>query len=714
MAQFPLLMNGTEVCTLEDLKKNFNPVELVVYRKRFAAWLKGWDYDNEAVEVKTLDQNLTDDQWLKAICGIIGISDQEFEAGLNKINEIKKEEQEKAEKKLAEEQQRKLKIEQKKKFDPTPENINITKICFQKSPFSEAVETIFTCEKGILVKTISDFLYFSSDGKSFSSVKVNAWSTHHYTHFSCLNGYLLFLDRNVFYFSENGSDWQSFNFKSVLPAGTEMQNFTYFTIVPFDGIVYDDCRQHFVIFYHSRAGKHYRATAEFLSGPWHDQKEISSLPQCQYIDFVLGKYIGGSYMHDGLSIDYYSDDGLIWNPINESDQKWLDDIEVEEGNRLIHVDYCDREDDTKRFLFKYYLNSWRKNVFFIAEGIFIKAWRKGYEKKSVSTICDFQLKRIACFKDKLLIFGENNEFATSEIHMGEAKTSDSQERLSPEVQIQISYGNYIDVPIKLEKYSIFSTTSAFIVKSGCDCFLSKDGKEFENISSLFNCCEWISCINDFFVLYEKSKIKISKDGLKWNIVNIELITKQAYQSHFYLYDIFYVDSKYIAIWRNENTTWYCFSVSNSFDGYWEEIGSVESYTPIETISYYSGIYFAQSENDTFYSEDLKKWSKVWDSPLNIVSSLQQRLPLGVQFKEKGGHYTISTAENKLTVFLFGREFSLSWDKTHIFTKNYSDQRKIYLASTSFPIHSVFYCNETLWISGNKGELASGKIIFKED
>ena len=58
MAQFPLLMNGVEVCTLEDLKKNFNPADLVACRKRFAAWLKGWDYDEEAVEVKSLDPEL--------------------------------------------------------------------------------------------------------------------------------------------------------------------------------------------------------------------------------------------------------------------------------------------------------------------------------------------------------------------------------------------------------------------------------------------------------------------------------------------------------------------------------------------------------------------------------------------------------------------------------------------------------------------------------
>ena len=60
MAQFPLKINGAEVCTIEDLKKNFNPAELITYRNNFAAWLKGWDYDEEAVKVKSIKQSLTD------------------------------------------------------------------------------------------------------------------------------------------------------------------------------------------------------------------------------------------------------------------------------------------------------------------------------------------------------------------------------------------------------------------------------------------------------------------------------------------------------------------------------------------------------------------------------------------------------------------------------------------------------------------------------
>ncbi|MBE6374123.1 MAG: hypothetical protein E7055_18910, partial [Lentisphaerae bacterium] len=92
MAQFPLKMNGAEVCTLEDLKKNFNPAELVSYRNRFAAWLKGWDYDEEAVAVKALDPELVDEEWLFSVCEIIGISDEELKASWKKMEEAAKQE----------------------------------------------------------------------------------------------------------------------------------------------------------------------------------------------------------------------------------------------------------------------------------------------------------------------------------------------------------------------------------------------------------------------------------------------------------------------------------------------------------------------------------------------------------------------------------------------------------------------------------------------
>ena len=73
MAQFPLKMNGAEVCTLEDLKKNLDLDALFTYRSRFAVWLKGWDYEDEAAQVRALSPDLSNDEWLKSIAEILEI-----------------------------------------------------------------------------------------------------------------------------------------------------------------------------------------------------------------------------------------------------------------------------------------------------------------------------------------------------------------------------------------------------------------------------------------------------------------------------------------------------------------------------------------------------------------------------------------------------------------------------------------------------------------
>ena len=311
-------------------------------------------------------------------------------------------------------------------------------------------------------------------------------------------------------------------------------------------------------------------------------------------------------------------------------------------------------------------------------------------------------------------FGEKKKKEEVQEVIKEIKQSESpevQEKLLSETRIEISSEKH-KLP-KGEKYSFFATSSAFIVKSDNKCFLSNDGKEYRDISSAFSMCEWMTCVNNYFIKYEKSNIKFSTDGLNWNIVKIEEIFKQPYKKNFCLYDILYVNGKYTAIWRNENTDWYRFSVSNSLNEDWEEIGSVESYAPIEKISYYSGIYFAQSANETFYTEDFKKWSKIWDNYCGLASSLQKRLPSGVELKKIDEHYysLFIKESNSLIVSLFGREISLVWNGNDIFMKNSDNSSKINLATISFPIHSLFYTNGILWISGPKGELASGKIIF---
>ena len=277
-------------------------------------------------------------------------------------------------------------------------------------------------------------------------------------------------------------------------------------------------------------------------------------------------------------------------------------------------------------------------------------------------------------------------------------------------QLRVLYNNYIDIPKKLGEYSIFSTSSAFIVKSGCHCFLSQDGKKYSDISSKFHLCEWLTCANDYFISYEKSKIKFSNDGLDWIIVNVEkILNKSSYKAYFYIWDIVYLNNRFIAVWKNENTNYYRFSVSNDLNGDWEEIGSFEAPYPFENISFYDGTYFVQTESDSYYSVDLKKWSRIWDNYLNVASAIKKQLPVGVELKKvDGSYYRLSTSANNVIIKLHGKDCSLFWEERDIFVYNADDSTKTrtILASVDFQIISLFYMNNFLWIAGENGQLPS--------
>lgn len=419
MAQFPLKINGAEVCTLEDLKKNFNPAELIACRSRFAAWLKGWDYDEEAVAVKTLDSGMDDDAWLIAVCGIVGISEQELAAGRKKLEDAAKQEQEKAEKKQAEEQKRKIEQEQKKKLTPTPENIHVN-IRSRKSPFCDAVSMVFTCEKGVLVNTESNHLYFSADGEEFVSGIPNSNSCHQFFY---LNGYLLFLDRITFYFSQNGKNWDSFGIESVVPEEVLQRGSDFYL----HNIVYDDNKKCFVFFYEYSVDLRifYRCSAaKRLDGAWDDLGEFASFEFCEKrltdFYFVRGKYFAeiSNAVLRWLPKDRgvcYSDDGLHWKTAADSDREWLDGLETEENNNLIHINYSV---SGKCFsLNAKEIIPWKDVYFSFGNDNTIYAWKEGYKKKKVAKKSTVPIAKLTCLGDRLLIFGKNNEFAVGEIQI---------------------------------------------------------------------------------------------------------------------------------------------------------------------------------------------------------------------------------------------------------------------------------------------------------
>ena len=240
---------------------------------------------------------------------------------------------------------------------------------------------------------------------------------------------MIFRDNITFYFSKNGENWNSFGLDSVIPEDVFQRDSNMY----FHNIVYDDNKKCFVIFYEFSPDFkiHYRgSTTKKLDGTWEDIGEIASFRifDKQLLGFYLirGKYFAeivdaGKSALIGKKIlagVYYSDDGLKWKKAEASDQELLDGLETEDENRWVHVDYSECKDGSKRyFIGVTEITHWGKIYFSISDSDVIRAWKEGYEKEDVSDECDFPIKKTACFNGKLLIFGENNEFAIGEIRV---------------------------------------------------------------------------------------------------------------------------------------------------------------------------------------------------------------------------------------------------------------------------------------------------------
>lgn len=79
MLMFPIKINGESIRDLDLLKQKLDLNVLLTYRNRFAKWLQGADYPEEATKVQQLPTTLSDDDWLKEILQIIGLPAEEYQ-----------------------------------------------------------------------------------------------------------------------------------------------------------------------------------------------------------------------------------------------------------------------------------------------------------------------------------------------------------------------------------------------------------------------------------------------------------------------------------------------------------------------------------------------------------------------------------------------------------------------------------------------------------
>ncbi|MBQ7394304.1 MAG: hypothetical protein IJV89_08160 [Lentisphaeria bacterium] len=301
-------------------------------------------------------------------------------------------------------------------------------------------------------------------------------------------------------------------------------------------------------------------------------------------------------------------------------------------------------------------------------------------------------------------FNNKKKKAQAEEFINEVKqldTPEKQEKLLSEISIEISPEKHT-LP-KGEKHSFFATSSAFIVKSGNKCFLSKDGNEYDNISSDFVACEWISCVNNLFVKCTKKQIQFSNNGFDWKLIEIKHILNIVNQRDIIIDNIFYANNKYIVVWRKKKTDYYRFSISDNLQGGWKEAGYIKE--PVEKISFYNDFYFVQSGNQTFYSDNFEDWDGIWDDYRRIASYLKKNLPPGVELKKIDEHYyQLVENYNQLTIPVLEKNITIYWNGSDIFVNNTDNSQKINLASVPFSIRNIFYTNSKLWITSENGEL----------
>ena len=94
-----LMMNGANIQSLEELKKNFNKADLLCNRKRLGWWLKFVAEEEGMFEcVQTLENNLSDDVWLEKVAEIIGCQKE--------LEQFKKKEEEERKCQAAEKRER--------------------------------------------------------------------------------------------------------------------------------------------------------------------------------------------------------------------------------------------------------------------------------------------------------------------------------------------------------------------------------------------------------------------------------------------------------------------------------------------------------------------------------------------------------------------------------------------------------------------------------
>lgn len=410
---FIIEINGNDITTIEGIKENFDIDVLLSHRTNFDEWLFGWDYEDEAAQVRELSPDLSDDEWLKNVCKIIGIPFATLTAAKRKrTSEAKKAE------KAAAEAKKKNTVVKKKAVEKDSDKFNFDNLQITIKPQTTQPTPDCVSEKGILTCRFDSKVVFSTDGVIFTEEESPL--SYDITCARYVNGFFVILTyRDGLLYSSDGKNWHQ----------VERQKFRHYGLcdkikdVVLSQIAFDG-EQYIIICYqaykYDEGGwfsdakwrdDYHIAKAKSLEGPW-ETEPVSGINGLMLLDFAYcnGKYI----LFPFLEPIYYSCDAVSWTIANGNDREWLDGLYINQKK----IEWFD---SGERFSISRSCILHKNGIAFKAEeNKILAAPIKDVEKKlygefKIVAKCHFLIKDLYLQKDKFLIYGENDRYAIGEL-----------------------------------------------------------------------------------------------------------------------------------------------------------------------------------------------------------------------------------------------------------------------------------------------------------
>ena len=206
---FIIEINGKDITSIEDLRDNFDIDILLNYKDNFEDWLAGWDYYDEAAQVRELPPDLSDNAWLEQIVQILNVPPATVEdAKQRRLQKIAQAAEEEKRKRQEEEKQHEADEKKVVSIPITRDNISIEILpeTNQKLPAvcgTQGDSLWVINEDGWFLSPTSNKLFKSTDcGKSWEQI------AYFGTKIFCSNNYWITSEDDRIKFSSDLKEWR--------------------------------------------------------------------------------------------------------------------------------------------------------------------------------------------------------------------------------------------------------------------------------------------------------------------------------------------------------------------------------------------------------------------------------------------------------------------------------------------------------------------------